>query len=39
VSRSTIGAEAARREYAGFLERRLASPRAWVEEAERARGR
>src|SRR4051794_13969211 len=29
--------DAARREYAGFLERRLGAPRAWAEEAERAR--
>jgi hypothetical protein len=33
------GGQAARDEYAGFLERRLAAPRAWVEEAQRARAR
>jgi hypothetical protein len=37
----TAGAEpdAARDQYVGFLERRLAAPRTWVEKAERARTR
>jgi hypothetical protein len=39
VEDAASGPDAARREYAGFLERRLAAPRAWAEEAERARGR